>query len=262
MKKKRSCLATIAMGVILLIVLFFVLTTCHSKKAEKEKMKEYNGFRWPDSALAKMLPNPEVEKGKIDSETENNLSVDVLGLSKEQFASYIERCEENGFTVDYSKTDSSYHAKDDKGYALTLHYYDKQHPTPSYVSISLRAPEKEEILSGSKSDTNEQKPAEETSEKNSKEDAPAQESGVVNPEFKASMDSYEAFFDEYIALIKKYNDNPTDIALLQQYTEMITKYTEMMAKYDAIDEASLSEADLRYYNEVNLRITEKLTTVQ
>ena len=41
----------------------------------------------------------------------------------------------------------------------------------------------------------------------------------IDVEFKSAMDSYEAFFDEYVAFMKKYSQsNGTDMSLLNDYT--------------------------------------------
>ena len=44
----------------------------------------------------------------------------------------------------------------------------------------------------------------------------------LDPEFKEMMDSYEAFFDEYIAFMEKYKENPTDMSLLSELSDMLT----------------------------------------
>ena len=80
----------------------------------------------------------------------------------------------------------------------------------------------------------------------------------VSPEFKATMDSYEAFFDEYIAFMKAMSDDPNNTAMLLKYATMMMQYTETMEKLDAIDESKLSPADDAYYIEVMARIEVKL----
>ena len=75
------------------------------------------------------------------------------------------------------------------------------------------------------------------------------------------MDSYEAFFDEYIDFMKKYKENPSDLSLISEYTEYLSKYSDYMSKLSAVDTDSLSAADLAYYTEVNARITKKLAEV-
>ncbi len=80
----------------------------------------------------------------------------------------------------------------------------------------------------------------------------------VSPEFKAMMDSYEAFFDEYIAFMKTMSDDPDNTLMLLKYASMVTQYAETMEKLDAIDESKLSPADDAYYIEVMARIEVKL----
>ena len=72
------------------------------------------------------------------------------------------------------------------------------------------------------------------------------------------MDSYEAFFDEYIAFMKAVSDDPTNTAMLLRYAAMMMKYTETVEKLEAIDESRLSPADDAYYLEVLMRIQVKL----
>ena len=37
------------------------------------------------------------------------------------------------------------------------------------------------------------------------------------------MDSYEAFVDEYVAFMEKYNNNPSDIGLIADYASYMKK---------------------------------------
>ncbi len=81
----------------------------------------------------------------------------------------------------------------------------------------------------------------------------------VTPEFKAQMDSYEAFFDEYIDFMTKFSSEDADTsAMFFEYLDMLTKYSEFMAAMESIDQEELSEADLAYYLEVTMRIEAKL----
>lgn len=82
---------------------------------------------------------------------------------------------------------------------------------------------------------------------------------LVTPEFKETMDAYEAFYDEYIAFMKKYSSGEGDIlSMLNDYSDMMTKMDEWTKKIDAIDESTLSFADNAYYLLVTLRIEKKL----
>ena len=83
----------------------------------------------------------------------------------------------------------------------------------------------------------------------------------VNANFKATMDSYEEFFNDYVDVMKKYK-NSTDItSIASDYADYMTKYSDMMQKLNDIKSENLSTADLTYYNEVNARITKKLAEV-
>ncbi len=72
------------------------------------------------------------------------------------------------------------------------------------------------------------------------------------------MDSYEAFFDEYIAFMQKYESSTDTTSMLLDYTNLVTKEIEWIDKIDAIDENELSVADDLYYLEVTARVEKKL----
>lgn len=80
----------------------------------------------------------------------------------------------------------------------------------------------------------------------------------IRPEFKEALDSYEEFFDEYCSFMKKYKENPTDLGLLMEYTDFLTKYTDAMKKMSALNDGSLNNEELKYYLQVTNRINEKL----
>lgn len=88
-------------------------------------------------------------------------------------------------------------------------------------------------------------------------------SDAVTPEFKELMDSYEAFFDEYVDFMQKYMkaDANDMVAMMADYTEYLKAYTEMMDKMNAIDQNELSTADKLYYIDVTGRINQKLMKV-
>ncbi len=88
-------------------------------------------------------------------------------------------------------------------------------------------------------------------------EAPPSSAFGVSPEFRETMDSYEAFFDEYISFMSGIGE-AEDLSYLLRYFDMLDRYGEMMDKLDAIDEDSLSPADEQYYLEVMTRIEKKL----
>lgn len=87
------------------------------------------------------------------------------------------------------------------------------------------------------------------------------DSNSIDPEFKAAMDSYEKFFDEYVAIMKKYKTNPTDMSILSDYAKYMGQYADMMQKFEKWENEDLNTAEAAYYVDVQARITKKLLEV-
>lgn len=83
----------------------------------------------------------------------------------------------------------------------------------------------------------------------------------MRPEFKAAMDSYEDFYNEYCDLLSKYTQNPTDFSLLSQYAGMVQKASDMDKAFEQWDEDDLNSTELQYYLEVSSRVLQKLAEV-
>lgn len=100
----------------------------------------------------------------------------------------------------------------------------------------------------SKDDNSVDKTTSSESEKSSTDDA----------KWKQFLKDYEAWVDDYIAIVKKYKDNPTDMSILSDYTEMVSEMTEWSEKADEIElELEDTDAALEYSAEL-LRIAGKL----
>ena len=93
------------------------------------------------------------------------------------------------------------------------------------------------------------------------EEAPDAESGVLSPEFKRTMDDYEAWFDHYCEVMKKYQDNPSDLELMSEMTDLLSEETEMLEQMENMDQSQMNSAELAYYIEVTARIEKKLLEV-
>ena len=87
---------------------------------------------------------------------------------------------------------------------------------------------------------------------------PTKEPEEVSADFKAAMDKYEAFIDEYITFIKKYEEEGCPLSMLSEYTELMTQYTEFAETMAAYNGDNLSAADYAYYIEVMGRVSQKL----
>ena len=80
----------------------------------------------------------------------------------------------------------------------------------------------------------------------------------VSADLKDTLDSYEAFIDEYVAFMERYKNSDDTASMLLDYSSYLQKYTEVMNKIDALDTSSLSAADYAYYIEVTSRCSQKL----
>ncbi len=80
-------------------------------------------------------------------------------------------------------------------------------------------------------------------------------------EWREFLKDYEKWVDDYIVLVKKYNQNPTDMSILSDYTEMVSEMAEWSSKADDIElELKDTEEALEYSQEL-LRIASKLATI-
>ena len=99
-----------------------------------------------------------------------------------------------------------------------------------------------------------------SSSTNSNIDSSTNSTGI-SQEFKDAMDSYEAYMDEYVEFMKKYNANPTDPTLISQYSTMLQKYSEQVSAFDKWNSADMTTEETSYYIEVQTRVSQKLLEV-
>ena len=75
------------------------------------------------------------------------------------------------------------------------------------------------------------------------------------------MDDYEVWFDHYCDVMKRYEDNPSDLELMSEMTDLLTEETKMLEEMENMDESEMNNAELAYYLEVTARIEKKLLEV-
>lgn len=108
---------------IVAVVVSFVLVIPYFS-LYKINSADYMKYDWDAVVLAEMLPEPESPYGEIISNSEDYLSLDVTKTTEAQYKEYIKACKDKGFTIDTEVTGSSFYAYNDKGYKLSLSYYD------------------------------------------------------------------------------------------------------------------------------------------
>lgn len=121
-------------SIILLIVSFIIIIPYFS--LFKINITDYEKYEWNDVVLANVIEKPKSSYGKIISNSDKYLSLDVKDVSKTQFADYIKICKEKGFDIDVEQTEITFLAYNKDGYKLYIYYNEIN----KKMSISLDAP--------------------------------------------------------------------------------------------------------------------------
>ena len=87
------------------------------------------------------------------------------------------------------------------------------------------------------------------------------DSGLLSPEFKKTMDDYEAWFDHYCDVMKRYEEDSSNLELLSEMTDLLTEETKMLEEMENMDQSEMNNEELAYYIEVTARIEKKLLEV-
>ena len=234
--------AYVAIGVTVAAVVVMggrmIAYTAHAKAEHKAAIEaSCQSITWPDGDFAKKLPSLANQKGEVYSDSSDYVSIKLCNATQSSFDSYVKDAKKMGFIVDYDKSAHSFTAKDADDNEITVFFMEDEEDGNT-MGITLDAPKSED-------------------------DSKVQDStdSQQSADFKASMDSYEQFFDQYVEFMKKYKDSGDSISMLADYTKMMQQYTDTMNKLNAIDQNSLSAADEAYYLEVMGRITQKLASV-
>ena len=257
MKKLKKLLIV----VVAIVVIAFIWKVYNGNRVRNTTPggSEYTEITWPDSTAGQMLPVPEdLSAGYILSDSDTDLYVYLGKVSQEDYNNYVDKCKENGFNIDYDSGNDQYDAYNTDGYSLSINYDSDRR----MMTISLNPPVETTTTPEATPEPAEtaETPDETTTEEPSTDDTSSEE---VDPDFKATMDSYETTINNYCDFMEKYNNaGPEDTAaMLADYTSYLQQYTETIDALNSIDEDSLSAADLAYYIEVNGRISQRLLEV-
>lgn len=245
----------------------FIMGGCskESDTSDDQEKMTFDDTTWPTSEIAKKVPQPENVKGHIEWENENGFVIYITDINSDQFKQYVDTCKSAGFTNDYQSGDDYYYADLSDGTHLNLQY-ENEYDNTMFIRADVPANDSEETnseASVSEEPESELQPATNTdqTQEDSATDKTTESMDLnVNSDFKATMDSYGSFMNDYVDFMKKYENASDDeyLSMLQEYTEMMTKYNDMAEKMDSIDTDTLSSEELAYYTLVMGRVTEKL----
>ena len=215
-----------------------------------EAPMEMAAIAWPASVAGKQLPAPKSTIGKFSYEYDDDFFVYVGNTPKTDYLEYVNACSEKGFNVDYSKGDDYYYADNSEGWHVDIRYVGN-----NVMSINIDAPSEDDNDIVTSSDNSSAQTSEpNTTEKETNADG-------IDADFKAAMDSYEKFMNDYVDFMKKYYANPSDLSLLADYAEFTSDYADYVEDFEAWEDEDLNAAELSYYTEVQGRVTKKLLEV-
>ena len=78
------------------------------------------------------------------------------------------------------------------------------------------------------------------------------------PKWKQFVSEYEDWVDEYVVMIKKYNENPTDMSIITDYSKMAAEAAEWSKKAEELSK-ELDEDDALELSAAILQIAQKIT---
>ena len=212
---------------------------------------EMTTISWPTSIAGQMLPTPKSTTGKFSYEYEDHFYVYVGNTTKSDYAEYVTACSEKGFNVDYSKGDDYYYADNSEGWHISLRYEGN-----NIMTIDIDAPSEED---NNKNTTPATQPSiGPSAEATTPTTEDKKDNNSIDPEFKAAMDSYEKFMDEYVAFMKKYKSNPGDLSLLTDYANYMSKYADFVEDFEKWEDEEMNAAETAYYIDVQARVSKKL----
>lgn len=122
---------------ILLILILVLWGGLSVRKSIREKII------WEEIELSHMLPQPESNAGKVNSDSQTYMSLYIYKTAKEAYRDYVDKCVDMGFDIESNHAERSYSAFNRKGYKLSLSYYESSEE----MHIILDAPEKMGALS-------------------------------------------------------------------------------------------------------------------
>jgi len=248
--------------VIVLTLVFSLATACGGggnstteptpEPEPEDPTANFGEFRWPRSELASLIPVPKSTFGEIGWEQSYGFVIYVGETSKSDYVEYVDECWDRGFTFEYRRGDDFFWADNVDGHKVTVRYDDEF----SIMFIRMDAADEDE----SKPTPT---PEPQDSGDNQGSDDNAGNTGtptVPDYDWRQFLKDYEEWMDDYIAFLKKYEEDPNNLDLLMESLDLMIKAAEWAERAEEI-EADLENdpVALKEYIEVLTRILKKLT---
>jgi DNA-directed RNA polymerase subunit M/transcription elongation factor TFIIS len=135
---KRITLVVIALFVVFAVA-GLAINAAEEEQLEKTQQERLNAtYTWPESGLAKLLPQPEQTTGYIYTNSASSFEINVPCTSESEWTAYVARLKLAGFTIDPTSYSSSYTAYNEQGYSASVDYW--EYSKPAYMEIRINEP--------------------------------------------------------------------------------------------------------------------------
>lgn len=135
-KKRYLHILVAIIGVVLIVP---TLKSCNSDSNEANNISDKD---WSILFLGDVIPETSSKKFDIHTNTEEELWMDVLKTSEEEYFKYISECKSVGYTNEMKETSIGFDAYNEEGYSLSLSYYSSKEE----MSIQIKAPTELSVL--------------------------------------------------------------------------------------------------------------------
>jgi hypothetical protein len=216
-------------------------------------------YQWPRSEIARLIPPPNSNMGRIEWEASYGFVIYVGNTTKADYDEYVDACADSGFSINYQKGNDYYYADNEAGYHLSIKYEGNDS-----IFIRIDEPDKQEEAISTESPSPElaasESPSRVPSLPTSSSAKPTDTDTVSWRDFLAE---YETWMDHYIEVVLKYNENPTDITIMGEYLALMGELAEWAEKADQVEEELVNNTEaLKEYLEVQTRVLQKLIDAQ
>lgn len=130
---KKHSILRIAIVVAMVIIIALVITFLNggfntiSDYTYVEPPKNYDvTYVWPKSDLLNLVPEPNIDNGKILYESERYSEFELYKVTEQQYEDYINACRDKGFTNKLYKYSNSFNAYNELGNKIYIYYYSEK----------------------------------------------------------------------------------------------------------------------------------------
>ena len=116
-KKKLLIKTSIIAGIIIIYLVVGIIVSSNKLEAKRNTI-----LKLPNSEIIEKIPKLDYKYGKVTSEYKDHVSIEIYQVTEEDFENYVLKCRKEGYNLDVSKYSTSFKAKNDDGYIISIYY--------------------------------------------------------------------------------------------------------------------------------------------